>query len=108
MKLHELNQQIDNLKLQRKTLLDNHYMDFAKFQVGDKIYAEVASNDYKMQFAGVVRRVYCKHDLDSATPAVYYEFTPDPSYHYGNNTESEWAYYYTHEDWVRHTQRTQY
>ncbi len=103
-KLDELNQQIKFLQQERKTWLEENFRLFAKFNEGDKIYAEVASNKYRMQPAGVVTKVYAKHTLESESPTVYYEFEKDPSYPYGNNTEGGWAYYYTHADWVRRQQ----
>lgn len=79
----------------------DHLDELAELKIGDKIYAEVAVNDYKLQFAGIVTRVYLQTRDVADAPVVRYEFDKAPGYHYSNNTESSYAYFYNHDHWVR-------
>lgn len=75
--------------------------ELAEFLPGDRIYAEIASNNYRLQIAGIVTEVYIASDHHDVTkPVICYRFTPDPSYHFGNNTEGSFSTFYTHDHWM--------
>ena len=74
-------------------------IDFlAEFKPGEMIFAEIAANKWKPQIAGVVTEVCLDFSYQQASivntgfdprmfePTIYYQFTPDPSYHYGSDT----------------------
>lgn len=95
--LESHNQAVENAQQARRAWMERNYLEFAEFRIGDKIYAEVAANDYRLQPAGVVTAIYLKFDPANPYPAkvpVYYRFDADPSYLYGVNTEGTHARFY--------------
>lgn len=103
--LQKLTEAVESAIEARYLWMQEHLSDLAEFKVGDPIFAEVASNNYKLQRAGVVAEVYVLPAKDSSVPRVCYKFHPDPSYPYSTNTETNWAYFYNEEHWIRAKQR---
>lgn len=98
--LQALNSAIEQAKERRREWLERNYMSLARFKIGDKIYAEVAADNYRLRPAGVVNKLYFVHEGDRCE--VHYSFTPSRDYPYGSNTESEWAHFYDEARWQQH------
>jgi hypothetical protein len=92
--LDQMNAEIKALQKQRYAWIAENLHHFAKFTVGDRIYADHQADTLGMQFAGIVKRVYLKQELTDERVKVYYEFDPAPHYHYSPNTEGGWTTYY--------------
>lgn len=79
-----------------------HLSELTEFEIGDPIFATVASSGYKLQRAGIVNRIYLSRPKGSDMPQVCYEFDPHPSYHYSTNTEGRmFSSFYGKEAWDR-------
>jgi hypothetical protein len=95
----QLNQEVEDAESRRDHWFGQHLAELAEFQPGDRIYAKVAANDYKLQFAGVVTEIVLK-TYPHAQPELVYRFTPDPSYHYGRDTDKAYTFFFNHENWI--------
>lgn len=83
----------------RREWLQQNYMRFAEFEIGDKIYARIAANDYKLQYAGIVTKVTLNITDSGQYCSLVYKFEPHPTYHYGSDTTGGYSSFYTEEIW---------
>jgi hypothetical protein len=78
----------------------------SEFKVGDRIYAEIAADGYKLRPAGVVTEIYIPYYGDGQKAQVEVKFSPAPGYHYGGETKSNgFSYFYPESRWVEHLKR---
>lgn len=89
-----MNLEIRALQQKRYDWIQENFMLFAEFKVGDRIYADHQADSLGMQFAGIVNLVYVKKKLRDERVNVYYQFDRAPNYSYHGDTDGGWTTYY--------------
>lgn len=103
--LDQMNKEIEALQVKRFDWIQENFMEFAEYSIGEMLYAKIAANEYRLQKAGKVTDIYLekcynkKDKLNMSYPDVVYKFEPVSSYHYGDTTGSHYATFYCEKQW---------